>query len=72
MCEDRQYPPRYILEVDSHRATENVTAKVTFPGAKEYFKRATPSSDIKLTFYPQGYLYVWFVLVLKLSYRCSS
>ena len=57
MCKDRQYPPRFILEVDAHEATKSICTKVAFPGVKEYFKRATPSSDIKLKFHPQGIIH---------------
>ena len=61
MCETRQYPPRFILEVDGHRATESTIVKVSFPGAKECFKRAMPFSNLKLSCYPQGIISLFYV-----------
>ena len=50
MCKSMQYPPRFILDVDGHKAIRSITAKIEFPGAKETFKRTTPCSAVKLTF----------------------
>ena len=42
MCQNRQYPPRFILEIDGHKATKNADIRVVFHGAKDYFTRKTP------------------------------
>lgn len=54
MCQTKQYPPRFILEANGHRATEAVVARVSFPGTKEFFKRTVPTSNVTLKYHPQG------------------
>ena len=63
MCDNKEYPPRFVLEVDGRRATESTIAKVTFSGAMERFKRTEPFSDVKLACYPQGIYFVYDNLV---------
>jgi hypothetical protein len=48
MCETRQYPPQFTLNIDGQRATKNTTMRVLFPGAEECFKRNIPFSDVTL------------------------
>ena len=49
MCQNMQYPPRFIVSVDGQGATDSVMSRIVFPGAKEFFKRETVSFDVTLT-----------------------
>ena len=48
MCEMRQHPPRFILNIDGQNATKCSTMRVQFPGAEECFKQTIPFSDVTL------------------------